>query len=188
MVQQNEEEDVHMQQEQTSHEDILEIENAIKAFLAEDDTSKVGERDEELEEYAQRFKVTYENQFVDYLKTLTRNSSVNVTSLPIKTYSKATFDQDCMNDSTTLVFYFDSVELNDDGASLKHVNAYSFDRAQKCTFKPYLYRKYGMFHGTTLLCGVFNFERQRRASATAVETNSEYYFLDLPVFLYKQID
>jgi len=172
-----------------TEEDIDEIENAIRAYLADDDTDKIDERDEELEEYARGFKAIYENQFVEYLKNLPINASINVTSLPVKTYCKATFDQDSVNDSTTLVFYFDSVELEDDGRHIRHVHAYSFDRAQRCTFTPCLYRKYGPLYGTQLFCGVFNFERQRNAiTATAATLKSEYYFLDLPVSLYRLVN
>lgn len=138
----------------------------------------VTDRDFEMEEYAKNFKTIYENQFKDSLSKLNKNDLLSVTSLPTKPYCKETFENDLMN-SITLSFFFDSLELDDNG-KLSAVITCSHDRLHTYYFEPYLCDKYGPFYSTTLFTCMYNVGR----------TNSveQMFFLDLPLDLYNLLE
>jgi hypothetical protein len=138
------------------------------------------QRDFEMEAFSEQFKKIYENEFKTYLKGLTKGQTIYATSLPKKPFNKETFEQD-ENDSTTLVFYFDSLEIDDDG-HINCVDMLSFDKSEKCRFYPFLYKRYGQYYNITLFTTLYNVGRETTAS------RAEEFFLDLPVDLYNMID
>ena len=151
-------------------------EQLIEMTIEEPSTA---ERDPEIEEFSEKFRQIYENQFRSYLKTLARNETIYATSMPAKKYCKETYDDDAMN-STTLLFYFDGLELDEHG-NINAVKATTFDKTETCHFHPYLCRQYGPYYKTMLLCCLYNVGRKSDSMA-------ENFFLDLPVDLYNQID
>ena len=136
------------------------------------------DRDLEMEEYAAKFKSIYENQFREYLRKHEAQEPISVTSLPMKKYNKDTFDEDMMN-STTLTFYFEALECDEEG-NINAVVASSFDRSQNYYFMPFLCENYGPFYMTTLYASLYNVGRK--------DSQENMFFLDLPVALYNLLD
>ena len=139
----------------------------------------IEERDPEIEEFSEKFRNVYENQFKNFLKSMSKSETIYATSLPTKKYCKDTFDDDSMN-STTLLFYFDGLELDENG-NINAVMAHTFDKTETCYFSPYFCKKYGPYYRTTLFCCLYNVGRKE-------DSMPENFFLDLPVDLYNQID
>lgn len=147
--------------------------------LIDESNIPMQERDLEMEDFAKQFKSVYENQFRDYLKNLNKNEPLSATSLPTKKYNKDTYEVDSMN-STTLVFYFDGLELDENG-NINGVLATAFDKTEECHFTPYLCKEYGPYFKTNLLCCLYNVGRGKDSEAAN-------FFLDLPIDLYNLID
>lgn len=137
------------------------------------------ERDLEVEDFARQFKNIYENNFINFLKNLQPNTALNATSLPTKKYNKNTYEDDS-NESTTLVFYLDNLELDEKG-NINIVVATSFDRTEKCYFTPFLCKDYGPYYRTNLLCSYYNIGRSKDKEAIN-------FFLDLTIDLYNLIE
>lgn len=160
-----------------------EVEEGVeeKAIVEDGDSLviDVDERDEEIEEFAKKFRQIYEREFREHLRSLKKGDMINATSLPTKKYNKDTFDDDSA-ESTTLVFYFESLDA-DENNNINCVSAKSFDKSELCHFQPHLCKDYGPYFRTTLYCCMYN--QGRKKSSTA-----EYFFLDLPVKLYNLID
>ena len=155
----------------------LSIEN--KQDESQDDGfDEIEDRDPEIEEYCKSFKQIYQNQLIDHLKSLSKNDSITITSLPTKKYNKDTFDEDLMN-STTLNFYFDKLELEENN-SIKSVIATSFDRQTKYDFTPYLCNDYGPYYKITLFACYYNVGRK--------SSKDELFFIDLPSSLYTLLE
>jgi hypothetical protein len=145
---------------------------------ADDGFDEIEDRDPEIEEYAKNFRNIYSNELVEYLKTLVRNDSLSVTSIPTKKYCKETFDEDLMN-STTLNFNFEGLECDPDG-KIKSVIATSFDRSTKYDFSPFLCSDYGPYFRTTLYACYYNVGRK--------SSKEEMFFIDLPLHLYNLLE
>jgi hypothetical protein len=137
------------------------------------------DRDIELEEFAQKFKEIYDNDYRNYLKNLDKNEILYATALPTKKYCKETYDQDSMN-STTLMFYFERLDL-DENENINTVVVRTFDRSELCYFTPTVYNEYGLYYKTMLFTCFYNTGRINNSS-------SQNFFLDLPVYLYNKID
>ena len=152
----------------TSQEEIL---------VDELDLATITDRDEEMEEYASRFKQIYENEFKNYLKSeIKKNDQLTATSLPTTPYNKDTYEMDSMN-STNIVFYFDSLELDEQTGAINSIVTHTFDKSQKCHFHPHAYKKYGPYFNTTLFTCLYNVGRKSDSVA-------QEFFLDLPLNLY----
>ena len=143
------------------------------------DLENIAERDMEMEDYNKKLKNIYENDFLAYLKTLNKGDSLCATSLPTKPYCKDTFEDDMMN-STSLVFYFDSIDIDQNG-NINAVVAYSFDKSIRYYFTPFLCDSYGPFYKITLLTCMYNVGRSNNEI-------TQHFFLDLPVHLYNILD
>lgn len=137
------------------------------------------DRDEEMEDFARQFKTIYETKFVEYLKSLKQNDTLNGTSLPDKKYNKDTYEDDSAN-STTIVFYFDKLETDESG-NINAVVTKSFDKSDVCHFQPHLFKNYGPYFNTQLFCCFYNTGRTK-------DTTSHEFFLDLPIELYNLIE
>lgn len=152
--------------------------NNIPEESQDDGFDEIEDRDPEIEEYCKMFRKIYRNQFNDYLKSLAKNESISVTSLPTKKYCKETFDEDLMN-STTLNFYFEKLEFEENG-SIKSVIAKSFDKKTKYDFTPYVCDNYGPYYKTTLWACCYDVGRK--------ESKEEMFFIDLPSHLYTLLE
>lgn len=165
--------------EELEEEDTTGVELTDSIFDKLDDADLVAnlppedERDADMEDFARQFKKIYETKFVDYLKTLKRSEPLNATSLSEKNCD----DED---NSTTLVFYFEKIDTDENG-NVNAVVAKSFDKTEICHFQPYLCNKYGPYWKTNLYCCLYN--TGRTASQAA-----QNFFLDLPIDLYNLIE
>ena len=176
----------------TSDEKIKSVEETRLATLT---SNHLKQQDPELDDFNSKFKVVYEDQFLKWLKTLNKNDQINATSLPTKIYDKDTYE----DDSTTLVFYFDSIEYDDscqdvDKLHVNAVNAFSFDKSICIKFTPILVEHYGPYFGTHIFASAYSTGRQSNNTQMKEDNNNyeevqtEYFFLDLPIHLYHQID
>lgn len=156
-----------------------EIDREKNNEIVEDLEMAENERDPELEDFARQFKNIYEHNFIDYLKKLQPNSPLNATSLPTKKYNKDTYEDDS-NESTTLVFYLDNLELDEKG-NINIVVATSFDKTEKCYFTPFVCQDYGPYYRSNLLCSYYNIGRSK-------DKEGINFFLDLPIDLYNLIE
>ena len=136
------------------------------------------DRDPELEEFSQKFKNVYDNDFKNYLKKLKRNEIIYATSLPTKKYCKDTYDNDSLN-STTLMFYFERLDL-DENENINAVVVRTFDNSELCHFTPNLINEYGIYYKAMLFTCIYNIGR--------TNSSSQNFFLDLPIYLYNKID
>ncbi|RNA37025.1 hypothetical protein BpHYR1_033610 [Brachionus plicatilis] len=162
-----------------ANEEVLDESGKENCEMAEDLLIAENERDAEVEDFAKNFKKIYENDFIDYLKKLEPNTLLNATSLPIKKYNKDTYEEDTA-DSTTLVFYFEKLELDEKG-NINILVATSFDKTEKCYFTPFLCNDYGPYYKANLLCSYYNIGRSKDKEALN-------FFLDLPIDLYNLIE
>jgi hypothetical protein len=168
-------EDLELEDDQKHVDNTEELRKQITDFNFDENF----ERDPEIEEFNKKFKNIYENKFRTFLKSLSKNETIYATTLPTKKYCKETFDEDSMN-STTLVFYFDKLDLDENG-NINAVVVKTFDKTETCHFHPFLCNHYGPYYKTTLLCTLYNVGRGKESSAQS-------FFLDLPVGLYNEID
>lgn len=160
--------------------EILDESSKEKSYeLNEDSVIDENQRDLDVEDFAQQFKKIYENNFVCYLKKLKPGTALNATSLPTKKYNKDTYEDDS-GDSTTLVFYFENLELDEKG-NINIIKASSFDKTEKCFFTPFLCKDYGPYFKSNLFCSYYNIGRSKDKEAMN-------FFLDLPIDLYNLIE
>lgn len=174
----NDLENLELDMEESANEslNISELDTPSKKISFEN--INITERDYEMEEYALKFKYVYENHFMNYLKSLKKNDSLSVTSMPTNKYCKESFEDDMMN-SITLNFHFDSIE-HDDNGKISAVIANSHDRLHTHYFEPFICNSYGPYFSTTLLTSMYNVGRKNSAE--------QMFFLDLPIYLYNKLE
>jgi len=160
-------------------EEVIE-EQAPKQTELDLNTIDEKDRDPEVENFAQSFKLVYENQFRDYLKQMIKKQSISATSLPTVKYCKENYEAYSMN-STTLLFYFDHLEQDECG-NINSVVATTFDQSESCHFIPEICNQYGPYVNTTLFTCLYNVGR------TSSNNNPDKFFLDLPIELYNLIE
>jgi hypothetical protein len=151
------------------------------------------ERDADLEDFADKFKEIYEKNFIQlYLKSLSKDSPLNASTLPTKKYNKLTYEEEQDNESTTILFYFDSLECDETTGSINFVIVNTFDKTQKCYFYPHLCQNYGPYYKTQLYCTHYitgrTKKRNNKKNLDEQNDDSELFFLDLPIELYNLID
>jgi len=153
----------------------------VREELEKDNINEIPQedRDQEMEEFAAKFKHIYETKFRDYLRELKDQSiSLSATGLPASKYNKETFEEDS-NNSTTLMFHFDKIEMDKD-LNINVVHMLSADRTEKCQFTPFKCKNYGPYYDTTLFTSLYLVGR--------LKMTTEHFFLDLPVDLYNLIE
>lgn len=139
------------------------------------------EHDNEVVEFAAKFKKVYEHLFENYLKNIKPNTAIYATLVPKNPKEEDQWATKNAN-TTSLLFYFDSLQYNEENNKIiDFVNAKTFDLSEMYKFHRKICTKYGPYQNTYLWCTHYNTGR-------STDTGENEYYLDLPAQLYRLLD